>query len=65
MPQSVDGCELIKVKVGGNDYALKTSVTLESGKQHKCTLVVNRTSEGINIGIDPGEDGDDFGGTVE
>ncbi len=65
VPQSVDGCELIKVKVGGNDYALKTSVTLESGKQHKCTLVVNRTSEGINIGIDPWEDGDDFGGTVE
>lgn len=65
VPQSVDGVELIKVKVGGNDYALKTSVTLESGKQHKCTLVVNRTSEGINIGIDPWEDGDDFGGTVE
>ncbi len=65
VPQSVNDSELIKVKVGNNDYALKTSVTLSSGKQHKCTLVVNRTSEGINIGIDPWEDGDDFGGTVE
>ncbi len=65
VPQSVNGSELIKVKVGSNDYALKTSVTFASGKQHKCTLVVNRTSEGINIGIDPWEDGENFGGTVE
>jgi hypothetical protein len=65
VPQTVTDSELIRVKVGGNDYALKTSVTLVAGKQHKCSIVVNRTSEGINIGIDPWEDGDEFGGTVE
>ncbi len=65
VPQSVNDSELVKVKVGSNDYALRTSVTLVSGKQHKCTLVVNRTGEGINIGIDPWEDGDEFSGTVE
>ncbi len=65
VPQSVSDSELIRIKIGGNSYALKTSVTLVAGKQHKCTIVVNRTSEGINIGIDPWEDGDEFGGTVE
>lgn len=65
IPQTVTDSELIRVKVGGNDYALKTSVTLVTGKQHKCSIVVNRTNEGINISIDPWEDGDEFGGTVE
>ncbi len=65
VPQSVSDIELVKFKVGNYDYVFKASKTFEGGKQHKCTLVVNRTSEGINIGIDPWEDGDEFGGTVE
>lgn len=65
VPQNVVNTELIKITVGNNDYTLKTSVNLASGKQHKCTITINRTSEGINIGIDPWEDGDEFGGTVE
>ena len=65
VPQSVTDVELVKFKVGNYDYVFKASKTFEGGKQHKCTLVVNRTSEGINIGIDPWEDGDEFGGTVE
>jgi hypothetical protein len=65
VPQSVNESDLIKIKVGNNDYTLKTSVNLVSGKQHKCTIVVNRTSEGINIGINPWEDGDFYTGVVE
>lgn len=64
VPQVVTDKELIKITIGDYDYALKTSVTLSSGKQHKCTITVNRTSEGINIGIDPWEDGDEISGTV-
>lgn len=64
-PQNVTEVDLIKIKVGNNDYVLKTSVNLISGKQHKCTVVVNRTSEGINIGVDPWEDGDAYSGVVE
>ncbi len=65
VPQSVSEAELIKITVGGKEYTLKTSVDLLSGKQHKCTVVVNRTTEGINIGVDPWEDGDVYSGVVE
>lgn len=65
VPQSVSDAQLLKIKVGNNDYSFKTSIALASGKMHKCTLVVNRTSEGINIGIDPWEDGVDISGSVE
>jgi hypothetical protein len=64
VPQTVDNADLIKIKVGNNDYVLKTSVTFVSGKQHKCTIVIDRTSEGINISINPWKDGEEFGGTV-
>ncbi len=66
VPQKVSDAELIKIKVGNNSYALKTSIDMKSGKQHTCTVVVNRTSEGINIGIGPWEtDSIDYGGSVE
>ncbi len=64
-PQSVTDADLVKIKVGENEYVLKTSVNLLSGKQHRCTIVVNRTSEGINIGVDPWEEGDVYSGVVE
>lgn len=65
VPQSVNDAELVKITLGANEYTLRTSVNLLSGKQHKCTIVVNRTSEGINIGVDPWEDGDVYSGVVE
>jgi hypothetical protein len=65
VPQSVTDADLVKIKVGENEYVLNTSVNLLSGKQHKCTIVVNRTSEGINIGVDPWEEGDVYSGVVE
>ena len=66
VPQKVSEAELVKIKVGGDSYALKTSIDMKSGKQHTCTVVVNRTSEGINIGIGPWEtDNIDYGGSVE
>ena len=66
VPQKVSDTELVKIKVGTNSYSLKTSIDLKSGKQHTCTVVVNRTGEGINIGIGPWETDDiDYGGSVE
>ena len=66
VPQKVSGSELVKIKVGTNSYSLKTSIDLKSGRQHTCTVVVNRTGEGINIGIGPWESDDiDYGGSVE
>lgn len=66
VPQTVTDKELIKVTVGDKSYILKTSLTLKSNKQHKCTLTVERYGEGINIGIGEWEtDESDFGGTLE
>lgn len=66
VPQKVSDSELVRVKVGTNSYSLKTSIDLKSGKQHTCTVVVNRTGEGINIGIGPWETDDiDYGGSAE
>ncbi|MDD3108684.1 MAG: fimbrillin family protein [Alistipes sp.] len=66
LPQSVENVDLIKVKIGEESYALRQSLTLESGKQHKCTLIINRLGNGINIGVAGWEsDSDDHGGVVE
>lgn len=66
VPQSVYDADIIKVRIGTNTHTLKQTVTFESGKQHTCTITVNKTSQGINIGIGGWESADeDFGGTVE
>ncbi len=66
VPQKISDAGLVRIKVGENIYTLKTTIDLKSGKQHTCTVVVNRTSEGINIGIGPWEtDNNDYGGSVE
>ena len=66
VPQSVTDTDLIKVTVGDKTFTLNQTVDFQSGKQHTCTLKVERTNQGINIGIGGWEtDTDDFGGTVE
>ena len=66
IPQNVSDAELIKVTIREKVYILKQSIELKSGKQHTCTLTVERYNQGINIDITGWEtDDDDFGGTVE
>lgn len=66
VPQSVTNTDLIKVTIGDKVYTLNKGVEFKSGKQHACTLTIERTNQGINIGIDGWEtEGDDFGGTVD
>lgn len=66
VPQTVPDAELVKVKIGENTYVLKTTIELQSGKQHTCTVDVNQSSEGINVEIGPWETDDyDYGGSVE
>jgi len=65
VPQKIEDVTFITLKVGESEYSLKKSGTFESGKQYNCTVTVNRTSEGISIGIGDWIVGDeDFGGTV-
>lgn len=66
IPQSISNIDLIKVTFGDNVYTLNQSLELKSGKQYTCTMTVEQTNQGLNIGIDGWEtEGDDFGGIVE
>lgn len=66
VPQGITDSDLIKVSVGGYEYVLRQTITFEANKQHSCTLTVNKTNEGINIGIGGWEtDESDYGGSVE
>ena len=67
VPQTVaNDSALIVVTVDGTEYTLKKGFTFVGGKQHKFTVTVNKTGNGINIGIGGWEtDGEDNGGSAE
>ncbi|MDE6085262.1 MAG: fimbrillin family protein [Muribaculaceae bacterium] len=66
VPQTVEEGNLITVNVDGRDFNLKKGFTFESGKNHTFTVVVSKTSNGINVDINPWQnDGTDNGGVAE
>ena len=66
VPQTISEADLVKIILGDRTYILKQSLTLEAGKQHKCTITVSKTDQGINVGIsDWVIDNVDYGGIVE
>jgi hypothetical protein len=66
VPQTVSGGNLITINVDGTDYNLKKDFTFNAGKLDTFTVVVSKTSNGINVGIGSwNEDGIDNGGTAE
>ena len=66
VPQTVDEGSLITVTVDGRDYNLNKAFTFESAKSHKFTVTLSRTSNGVNVSINPwNEDDIDNGGTAE
>ena len=66
VPQSVEECNLITVTVDGRDFNLAKAFTFEGGNRYRFTVVLSKTSSGINVSIDQWEDdGVDHGGTAE
>lgn len=66
IPQSVTNSDLIRITIEDNSYLLKQSINFAPNKQYTSTITINKTSQGINIGIgDWEEDDNDYGGTVE
>ncbi len=66
VPQTVEECELITVIVDGREYKLRKGFAFESGKNHKFTITLSKTSAGVNVNITPWIDDDtDNGGTAE
>lgn len=66
LPQTVENGDLITVNVDGKDFNLKKGFTFEANKEHTFTVTVSKTSNGINVNINPWEtDGTDNGGVAE
>lgn len=66
VPQTVAEGNLITVTVDGRDFNLKKAFTFESSKSHKFTVTLSKTSNGVNVNINPWtDDGTDNGGTAE
>ncbi len=66
VPQTVDEGNLLTVTMDGREYNLVRGLTFESGKRYNCTVVLSKTSEGVNVTIgDWDDDGTDYGGTAE
>lgn len=67
VPQTVaDGQNLITVTVDDVEYTFAKGFTFESNVQHKFTITVNKSSNGVDITIGGWEsDGEDHGGSAE
>ena len=66
VPQTTEEGALIVVTVNDVDYTLSRSMTFKANKQHKFTVTLNKTSNGVNVGIGGWEtDEEDYGGDAE
>ncbi len=66
IPQTTAEGALVVVTVDGVDYTLTRSMTFKANKQHKFTVTLNKTSNGVNVGIGGWEtDEEDYGGDAE
>ena len=65
VPQSVENKTLITLIVDEMTRSLTQSIEFTSGTIKKCTITVDKLSEGINIGITGWDtDNEDYGGTL-
>lgn len=65
VPQTVTDRVLITLDVNGMERTLTKSIEFSSNSRKKCTLTINKISEGINVGIGGWEDDDtDYGGVL-
>lgn len=63
-PQSIPEFE-VSIVVAGLERSRKTALEIMSNKRLKCTITVDKVTEGVNVGIGGWEDyGEDFGGVL-
>lgn len=66
VPQTVAEGNLITVTADGRDFNLNKAFTFVSGKRHRFTVTLSKTSSGVNVTIDQwDDDGTDNGGVAE
>ena len=65
VPQTVTEKALITLEIDGMERTLTKSIEFKSNSRKKCTLTINRISEGVNVGIGSWEDDEtDYGGVL-
>ncbi|MGM9742509.1 MAG: fimbrillin family protein [Candidatus Cryptobacteroides sp.] len=65
VPQKIESLALVTLVVDGVERSLIQTVEFSSNSRKKCTITVNKISEGINVGIGGWEEDDnDYGGTL-
>ena len=52
IPQSAENIDLIKVTIDNKTYLLNQSIDFASNKQYTCTINIDRSSQGVVIGIE-------------
>ena len=63
-PQSIPEFE-VSIVLAGLERSRKTALEIMSNKRLKCTITVDKVTEGVNVGIGGWEDyGEDFGGVL-
>ena len=63
-PQSIPEFE-VSIVVAGLERSRKTALEIMSNKRCRCTITVDKVTEGVNVGIGGWEDyGEDFGGVL-
>ena len=66
LPQQIPFADFIQVEWNGNRYTIQQSFKLEAKKQYRLTIKLNKSQEGLDVGIDGwDDDGEDLGGTAE
>ncbi len=66
LPQQIPFADFIQVEWNGNRYTKQQSFKLEAKKQYRLTIKLNKSQEGLDVGIDGwDDDGEDLGGTAE
>ena len=66
VPQNISDKNFIRVVTrGGKTFTMKLNIDLEQGKQHNCTLTLNKNSYGVDIDVSDWEvDNNDYGGEL-
>ena len=65
VPQNAEETDLIKVTIDERTFLLKKTIDFTSNKQYTCTITIDRSGQGINIGIDSWDiDDKDYGDQI-
>ncbi len=66
IPQSVNDVELVKIRLGTDEYSAVTSIELLSGQRYTCQVTISKTNGNFNATIGGWEtDFNDYGGMVD